>query len=79
VRAVYVPAHVVPAGAARLEATAPAAVRGGTLILYPADRRVPRRTPLTPEQLRGLLRQWVRGGRGRAGCGSATENLCIKP
>ena len=59
-RAVYVPTRVVPAGAARLEASAPAAGGGGgTLVLYPADRRAPRRTPLTPAQLRGLLQQWA--------------------
>ena len=67
-RAVYVPTRVVPAGAARLEATAPAVEgSGGTLVLYPADRRAPRRTPLTPAQLRGLLRQWERGVRAGEG------------
>ena len=68
-RAVYVPTRVVPAGAAMLEASAPAVEgSGGTLVLYPADRRGPRRSALTHPQLRGLLQQWaqgVRAGEGR--------------
>ena len=68
-RAVYVPTRVMPAGVVRLEATAPAVEgSGGMLTLYPADRPEPRRTPLTPAQLRGLLRQWAQGvqaGEGR--------------
>jgi hypothetical protein len=67
-RAVYVPTRVMPAGVSRLEATALAGGgRGGTLTLYPADRPEPRRTPLTPAQLRGLLRQWARGVRAGEG------------
>ena len=66
-RAVYVPTRVVPAGAAMLEATAPAAGGGGTLTHYPVDRRGPRRTPLTPAQLHGLLQQWARGVRAGEG------------
>jgi hypothetical protein len=67
-RAVYVPTRVVPAGAAVLVATAPATDGGGELLLYPAERRAPRRTKLTAEELQGVLRQWaagVRAGQGR--------------
>ncbi len=67
-RAVYVPTCVVPAGAARLEAFAPAVESsGGMLTLYPADRRAPRQTALTPAQLRGLLALWARGVRAGEG------------
>ena len=67
-RAVYVPTRVLPTGVVRLEATAPAGGgRGGTLTLYPADRPEPRRTPLTPAQLHGLLRHWARGVRAGEG------------
>jgi hypothetical protein len=67
-RAVYVPTRVVPSGAAVLVATAPATEGAGELILYPAERRPPRRTALTPEEVQGVLRQWaagVRAGQGR--------------
>jgi hypothetical protein len=67
-RAVYVPTRVAPAGAAVLVAITQATGGGGELLLYPTERRAPRRTTLTAEELQGVLRQWaagVRAGQGR--------------
>jgi hypothetical protein len=71
-RAVFVPTRVAAAGVSWLEATAPATMEAGTLTLYPSGRQAPRRTRLTPVELRKLLRQWaraVRAGLGRVQVG----------
>ena len=71
VRAVYLPAAGAVEGVAWLEVSASAAEAAGgawTLTVYPAGPEPPRRTPLTAEALRAVVRQWgreARRGRGR--------------
>ena len=65
--AVYVPGRVGPPEVAWLEAAAPVPGGGGTLALYPAQRRPPHRTRLPAAQLQRVVRQWAqlaRAGRG---------------
>jgi len=68
IRAVYVPAGGAASGVAWLEVTAPPAEGDWTLTVYPTGPEPPRRTPLTAEELRDVVREWgwaVKRGRER--------------
>jgi hypothetical protein len=66
--AVYVPAGGEVVGVARLEVATQAVEGDWTLTVYPTGPQPPRRTPLTAEELRDVVREWawaVRRGRGK--------------
>ena len=72
-RAVYVPAPVVPGDASYMVATASPMEGGGTLTVYSATRAPLGTTRLQPERLRQVLREWAtadRAGRGRLALGN---------
>jgi hypothetical protein len=57
--AVYEPAGGAILGVARLEVTAPALEGTWTLTVYPTGPQPPRRTPLTGEEFRDVVREWA--------------------
>jgi hypothetical protein len=67
VRAVFVPAGGAALGVAWLEATASAPEGAWTLIVYATGPEPPRRTPLTADEVRDVVREWgwaAKRGRG---------------